>query len=254
MTTAATALAKIPSGLRDPLLKEYRAITQNFAEHRWSPAELSGGLFCEIVYTIVDGFGSGTYASAPAKPANLLTACRALESRTNVPRSFQILIPRALPTLYEIRNNRGVGHVGGDVDANHMDATLVLSMCNWILAELVRVYHSLPIPAAQQLVDSLAERRIPLVWEQDGLRRVLNPELKLKEQILVLLASANGAVQIKDLQNWLDYKNSTYLKKALRELHQGRLVNVSNDGKSVQLLPPGGKLASEVVAKSETQQ
>ena len=35
-------------------------------------------------------------------------------------------------------NNRNVGHVGGDVDPNHMDATGVLAQCNWVMGELVR--------------------------------------------------------------------------------------------------------------------
>jgi hypothetical protein len=47
-----------------------------------------------------------------------------------------------LPALYEVRNNRNVGHTGGDVDPNHMDSVAVLSKCNWIMGELVRVYHT----------------------------------------------------------------------------------------------------------------
>ena len=126
MIQPADALNAIPAGLRTPLLKEYESIVQNYMERRWSPSELSGGLFCEIVYTILDGHAKGSYASKPTKPSNFVGACKKLESNTGVPRSFQILIPRLLPALYEIRNNRGVGHVGGDVDPNHMDAQAVL--------------------------------------------------------------------------------------------------------------------------------
>jgi len=43
---------------------------------------------------------------------------------------------------YEIRNNRGVGHVGGDVDQNHMDAKIVVEMAKWTIAELIRLFHS----------------------------------------------------------------------------------------------------------------
>ena len=39
--------------------------------------------------------------------------------------------------LYEIRNDRGVGHTGGDVDPNHMDASMVLAGAKWLVAELV---------------------------------------------------------------------------------------------------------------------
>jgi len=68
-----------------------------------------------------------------------------MEVHTRVPRSFQILIPRLLPALYEIRNNRGVGHVGGDVDPNYMDATMVVGAVKWIMGELTRVFHSVSV-------------------------------------------------------------------------------------------------------------
>ncbi|MBB3083292.1 hypothetical protein [Geodermatophilus sabuli] len=44
--------------------------------------------------------------------------------------------------LYDIRNNRGVGHAGADVDPNHMDATVVLYQSKWLVAELVRLLHT----------------------------------------------------------------------------------------------------------------
>jgi hypothetical protein len=97
--TAAQALATLPAGLRQPLLDEYRSIVSHYLEHRWSPAELSGGKFCEIVYTIIDGFAKGAYASAPSKPPDFVGACRSLEKLTHLPRSFQILLPRLLPAL-----------------------------------------------------------------------------------------------------------------------------------------------------------
>ena|SRR5215831_1318490 len=162
--SAQDALAAIPVGLRQPLLTEYQSIVQNYSEHRWSPSELSGGRFCEIVFTILEGHASGNYAAAPSKPRDFVGACRRLEQNTHVPHSFQILIPRVLPALFDVRNDRGVGHSGGDVDPNHMDATFVLSSCNWIMAELVRVYHNLSTEEAQRLADTLVERRIPLIW------------------------------------------------------------------------------------------
>jgi hypothetical protein len=180
---ASAALASIPKDLRDELFAEYRAIIQNYAEHRWSPTELSAGRLCEVVYSILNGYGSGAYPARASKPSDFVGACRRLESHSNVPRSFQILIPRTLPALYEVRNNRGVGHVGGDVDPNHMDATFVVSASNWMLAELVRVFHNLSILEAQQLVDAIAERRVPLIWQGDDVKRVLNPKIEVRDQI-----------------------------------------------------------------------
>ena len=252
MITPASALSAIPSGLRDPLLAEYRSITRHYAEHRWRPSELSGGIFCEIIYTILDGHAKGAYAASPSKPANFPEACRRLENNKDVPRSFQILIPRALPALYEIRNNRGVGHAGGDVDSNHMDATLVLGMSNWIMAELVRVFHATLIEDAQALVDALADRRIPLVWEGGAMRRVLDPNMKLWEQIVILAASKSGVILTADLYDWTGYTNKSYFIKTLRELHGKRWIELSKDETSLEVLPPGSDQAAQIVVRRES--
>ena len=177
-------------------------------------------------------------------------ACKSLESNARVPRSFQILIPRVLPALYEIRNNRGVGRVGGDVDPNHMDATFVLSCCNWEMAELVRVMHSLEVPQAQSLVDSTVERRIPLVWHGSAMKRVLNPEVKAPDQILLLLASSGTKVRFKDLQLWTGYKNVTRFSKLIRSMHDQRLVEFSEAEGVVEILPPGSAIVSEIAGSA----
>jgi hypothetical protein len=194
----------------------------------------------------LDGYPS-SYSSKPAKPKNFVDACKKLEQRTAAPHSFRILIPRALPALYDVRNNRGVGHVGGDVDPNHMDATLVLGMANWVLAELVRVFHSLSIPEAQRVVDSLAERRIPIVWVGGTTKRVLNTKLKIPDQMIVLIASEPGAVSVDALFDWLDYDDRAYFIRTLRRFHKVRLINLSNDEKTLQLLPPGSVTASKII-------
>jgi len=243
-----TAFATLPLGLRDPLVDEYRSIIQNFVEHRWNAAELSGGRFCEIVYTILDGYASGTFPNTPSKPSNFLTACRQLENHSHVPRSIQILIPRMLPVLYEVRNNRGVGHVGGDVDPNHMDATVVVGMCNWIMAELVRIFHAITTQEAQSLVDMLAEREVPMIWQNNGVKRVLDPNLSLQDQILALLSSTPAPIAAETIREWAMYKNKSYFTKLINRMVKSRYIYAAPNGE-IQLLPPGSAHVAELLSK-----
>jgi hypothetical protein len=247
MVSATQALSTIPPGLRLPLIVEYQSIVQNFLEHRWLPSELSGGRFSEIVYTILEGHAKKSYASAPKKPSNFRDACFKLESNSSVPRSFQILIPRILPALYEIRNNRSVGHVGGDVDPSHMDSATVLAMCNWVMCELVRVYHNLPTTDAQKVVDSLAEMRIPVIWSDGNIKRVLQPKLKLKQQLVLLIATSVPDVSIQDLIVWTEYENKQYFMNAVRELHKNRWIEFTESTGRAQILPPGTKEVEKLV-------
>lgn len=247
MLAPTQALAIIPAGLRDPLFEEYGRIVQSYMERKWLPAELGGGRFCEIVYTILDGFATGNYAAAPTKPANFVQACRQLEVRPNVPRSFQILLPRLLPALYEIRNNRGVGHVGGDVDSNYMDATAVLTTANWIMAELIRVFHQLPTDEAQKTVDALVERRVPIIWQTGDIKRVLDTSLNLRDRVLLLMNSSPGQVVLSDLLKWTGHENHAYFTRLVRTLHKERLIELSEDESSAIILPPGTKYIEETL-------
>jgi hypothetical protein len=154
-----------------------------------------------------------------------------------------------LPALYEVRNNRGVGHTGGDVDPNQMDATVVLSMCNWIMAELVRVFHGLSTGKAQALVDNLTERRVPLVWRGSQMRRVLDPKMALKDQLLILIASSVSDVAMDDLFKWTGYGKKAYFLRLMRKLHSDRMVELSEDEAKVEVLPPGSKYVDGLVAR-----
>ncbi len=242
------ALAAIPDGLRNPLINEFRSIVQHYIEQRWRPSELSGGHFCEIVYTILNGHGSGNFASVPEKPSNFVDACRRLEQNSHVPRSLQILIPRLLPALYEIRNSRSVGHVGGDVDPNHVDSVAVLSIASWIMAELVRVFHQLPsMDEAQKIVDAIAERRIPLIWKDQRIKRILDAKMSMPNQILVFLASEIKALSFDDLLRWTECSNKAYFKRTLRKLHEERKIEYNEEEGLIKILPPGTSHAEKLL-------
>lgn len=235
-----TAFARIPDGLRTPLLDAFHAILRNFRERRWEPSELNGGKLCEVVYTILRGYVDGKMPSKPSKPTNMLGACQALEQATAFPRAVRIQIPRMLISLYEIRNNRGVGHVGGDVDPNPMDARVVVEMAKWIMADLVRVFHGLDTAAAAEFVEGLIERTVPAVWDVGDRKRVLRPELTKKDQTLLLLYSANRAVRDSDLTKWVEHSNaSVYRRDVLRLAHRERLLEYDEQSGEVRISPRG---------------
>ncbi|QDT54479.1 hypothetical protein Pan44_25120 [Caulifigura coniformis] len=245
--TPADALKSIPVGLRNSLLHEYQQIVEHFQARKWLPTELSGGRFCEVVYTILDGRAKGTYPAKPSKPNGFPDACKRLENNVNEPRSFRILVPRVLVALYEIRNNRGVGHVGGDVDPNHMDSVVVVGMVDWVMAELIRVFHTLTTGEAQRVVDQIVERKIPLVWKGSGdVRRVLNTKLKAADQVLVLVYSNGNRSTLKELLVWTEYSNPHNFRQILRNLHRSRHLELSASG-DVELLPPGIQAAEDLI-------
>lgn len=246
---ALKVLKSLPDALRRGLLDSLNEIVRNFRERRWEPSELNGGKLCEVVYTILKGHVEGSFPPAPAKPKNMLDACRALEhADSSFGRSVRIQIPRMLIALYEIRNNRGVGHVGGDVNPNHMDAVAVLYMSRWVVAEIIRIFHDVTTAEAAEIVDALVERTLPLIWQIDGKHRVLNTKLTAREKTLVLLYRLRGQVADSDLVTWIEHSNpSLYRRDVLRKLHRERMVEYDATARTVVISPTGIRYVEECI-------
>jgi len=170
----------------------------------------------------------------------MVDACKAMEKETSQPRAVKMQIPRMIVALYEIRNNRGVGHSGGEVDPNEMDATAVLYMSKWLMAELVRVLHTLTTDEATEIVEALIERQVALVWRFGDKKRVLKTGLTWKQNTLLLLLSEAGPVVEADLVRWVEHKNvGNYRRDVLRPGHKDRLWEYDQIRRTVKLLPPG---------------
>jgi hypothetical protein len=234
------AFAALPATLAKDLLDAYEKIVTNFAEGRWEPSELNGGKLCEAVFTIIDGYMSGTYPARARGPKNMPDACKKLETTyPTADRSPRIQMPRMIVALFEIRNHRGVGHAGGDVNPNQMDATAVLYMSKWLMAELVRILHGLTTDEAADIIEALVEREIAVVWKWGDKRRILVTGLTWKQQVLLLLSSVTEASEA-DLVAWLEHRDVRTLRKdVLRPMHKARLLDYDETTRLLRLLPPG---------------
>lgn len=241
--TLTTLLAELPPILREELIGAFIRIEHNFREGRWEPSELNGGKLCEVVYSILRGHVDGTFPERASKPRNVVDACRALENApTNVPRSIRIHIPRVLIAMYDFRSNRGVGHVGGDVDPNYMDAMCVLHMAKWIVAELIRVYHDVSPEEADAAVAALSDREISLVWSVGGIRRVLDNKFTMMEKTLLLLYGAPAGVPEADLIRSIEHSNpSVYRRDVLRKAHSDRWIEYREDERVAIISPLGSE-------------
>lgn len=247
MIDPARALSSIPERLRLPLLKEYGSLTQAYAEGRWDVASLKAGRFCEVAYSILKGHADGSFPDAPAKPDNMVAACKALENKTALPRGLRILAARLIPAIYEVRNNRDVGHIGGDVASNRIDATLAISAVDWLLSEMIRVFHAMEISDAQAVIDALSQRRSPVIWEGGNIKRILDPSMQARDQALVLLDQSATWENVEELRKWCDYKNSANFRKIVQRLHDSKQVEYDAPRSRVRILPPGSNRASDLV-------
>ncbi len=237
----------LPESLATELTDVYEEIARNFREGRWEPSELNGGKLCEVVYSILRGYADGKYPAKAKKPKNMVSSCQALESAgSGVPRSARIQMPRVLIALYEIRNNRGVGHVGGDVDPNHMDAVFVLAAAKWIMGELVRIFHDVDTQTATAAVEALASRTIPIIWQSGRTRRVLRTDLSQTDKVLLLTFGNIGVVDEADLRRWVEAPNaSSFRRDVLKKAHAKKHIEYRQSDGTIEITPLGARYVEE---------
>ena len=153
-----------------------------------------------------------------------------------------------LPALYEIRNNRNVGHVGGDVDPNEMDSRYVAFTARWIIAEMVRVFYGVALTEAQGIVHACVQFDIPEIWAVAGVKRVMVTGLSARQQAIVLLYSSNGTATADDLIRWIEYGNpSRFVNSVLRQLHEDRLLEYDAVTRNAILSPRGVKEVQKIL-------
>lgn len=232
------------------MLAEFAKITRSYREGRWEAAELDGGRLCEVAYTILDGYtADSSFALIASKPSNLPLSCKGLASRSGYPDSARLTIPKVLVALYDVRNRRGVGHVGGDVSANHMDAELVLAMAKWIVAELVRLFHNTDVRTATEVVDALVDRTLPVIWEVDGVKRHSTRRSRWPIRPLLLLYAEPGAVSDKDLAKYLQQPRLANYRRVVDRLHKARTVEWNTATGMVTLSPLGREDVEDRILK-----
>lgn len=239
----AAALANVPSAFRSRLMRTYLDLKRNCVEARYEAAGLAAGKFCEVVLRLLQEKVHGSFTPFGTKIDNYAGECRKLIIAPNTAgnESERVVLPRALVFLYTMRNKRGIGHIGGDVDVNSIDIAAMAKTADWIVSELIRINHGLSLEEAQDIVDGISVRQLPAIWEVAGKKRVLKEGLKAKDQALLLLYSnRNSAVLLEDLCEWVEYSNPRRFKSLItRELHKQRLLEFDKDSESIILSPKG---------------
>jgi len=209
----------IDTELVEHLLEYYKELKQKFFLGQYEPSQLKCAKFVEVVMRILEYITKGNYTPF-GKKISLDDLTNELEQlpKDKFPDSLRIHIPRILRATYDIRSKRGVAHVG-KINPNFMDATLVVSACDWIMAEFIRLYHTDDSNEAQRTVDSIVERKVPIIEEFGDELRVLTPDLSIADKILLILYKKHpNYVSTSDLKSWIKTRSPNYITTALRQL------------------------------------
>lgn len=223
----------IPSELLNDFLEAYGKCKHSYFLGDYRPSCLEAGRFAEVGIRIAQHLIICRYTPLTQQLKQFHELVREIANQPVVDGkdSVRIIIPKVLQIIYDLRNKRNVGHVGGDVDENYADATLAINSCNWVLAELVRIFYTGDINEAQKIVDSLAEVKAPIIQDFNGFPKLLSPKLSVSNKILLLLHHRNkrGAMS-SELVTWIGKASQANVMVSLGNLVKKGQVHRDEEG------------------------
>jgi hypothetical protein len=205
----------------DELLAAHEEAKTNYYLGGFRLNAVEGGRFAEAAFRILQQETAGSFIPLGKSLPPTDKLIRDLENlpASTHPESVRIHIPRALRVVYDIRSKRDAAHLADNIDPNVEDATLVVAVIDWVLAEFVRLHHNVSADRAQAIVEELVTRQAPVVQDFGGFLKLLNPKLGASDQCLVLLyQKGTKGADFKELEQWVHPKSKRNLRRTLRAL------------------------------------
>jgi hypothetical protein len=232
--------ASLDSAVVQELIEAYVEAKKNFYLGGLRLSAVEGGRFCEAAYRLLQERTTGNFTDL-GRPLNVEQIQARLSSLPvgSHPDAIRLHIPRGLRVVYDIRNNRDAAHLGDGIDPNKQDATIVVSTLDWVLAEFVRLHHTVSPNEAQRIVESLVTRKAPAVQDFAGFLKVLNAKLKAGEFVLLLLYERGGdGASFTELSAWVKPTMRKNLQRTVDHLvddqafvhHNGSLYIITESG------------------------
>ena len=232
--------ASLDPVLVDDLLDAYQEAKRNFYLGGKRLSAVEGGRFCEAAFRLLQHRTTGAYDKIGVQ-LDTEKLIRTLANLTTQPDSVRFHIPRSLRVVYDIRNKRNNAHLADGIDPNLQDATLVIGVLDWVLAEFVRLYHSVSADEAQRIVENLVTRAAPSIQDFAGFQKVLRTDLGASDFVLLLLyARGSEGATVSQLQDWVRPKMRTNLPRTLTQLEHGKAL-VHRAGDKVFITATGQK-------------
>ena len=230
-------------------------------DHEASGAHV--GKFCENIANILNDLFLGGPESNP-EVGTVVDTITSQNNEVNEPQSIRLTLTRILRATYEIRTRRN-NHVNLEVTVNHSDTQTAVRLCNWMLAELIRVY-GLPddmdeitdniteeneqkLERASKEIETLADPNYQSIDKFEDRMLVASDSLTLEEEILALLYGDDGKMTVEKIVKSIPDIQAVSVRSRLSKMQNDRKIIYEN--KEAQLTSLGAKKAKDVIRKIE---
>lgn len=240
--------SKFPSELIEELISSYEKVLIEFRKGAWDETLWKAGKFTENVFRLLYHI---VHSKVIREAPNMNALKKELENLQSekAPDSIRVLIPRiATAMIYDPRSKKGAVHVK-PVNPDYLDATLVVSACDWVLAELLREFHTKETEEIRQIIQSVIARKVPFVERHGEESLVTIPLGNAEDEILLLLLDNRNGLDRTTIGKWLkNFYTQGRVTQALQKLARQRLIFLNSESNYV-ITGPGEAHISALISK-----
>lgn len=233
-------------------LAHYEAAIREYRAGNWEASMLKSGKFLEAVLK-----ASLVYCGLPVLDARQFKVGKAIQDlaqTSGYDDSVRLLIPRACAFVYDIMSNRGTRHDPDKINPNKMDASVVMPVVSWILAEMIRLASGIATPTQTlEQVENLTEKKYPHIEHIDG-RLYINISGLSARDFGLLLLHAHYPGRIPKVELSAAMERHGVKKASARSMALSRLTSVVDETTEGWKLRANGREEAEKLLASRTEQ
>lgn len=202
------------------LVDEFISQERRYVLGDWEPSTLDGGQFAEIAGRIIYHVDSGNLSRSKElrKCLSYIEDVNNSNTHNFNSRKPLLLLCRVLRTIYKLRSQRGAIHIDLDYNANELDATVVISIVRWVMAEILRLFWSGDTQEVAQAIKEIVRFPVPAILSAEERHLVLRTDCTVEEEILILLHNAGEVGMTRKILGKSIPKNASTISKALSRL------------------------------------
>ena len=218
----------IPKELATDLLSAYKKIKLNFYSSNYVAMHAIVTQFTETTFQILEFLISSKYSKRP-QISNIISLCEQ-SSKEKYSQAIRVVIPRVTNALHCLRSERGAIHKS-EISPNYQDAVLMMNSCDWVVAELIRLYSSKDQQTSLSIIHGVVAKKIPFIEEfEDGTIMIHNDDSTFPDKVLCLLYRKNKRLKINEVENLTQAEYPQLVSSALNTLKKKGYVHKNNDG------------------------
>ena len=215
--------AHIPESIVNDLLQTHSEVTGSYRSGDLQNVLTKAGRFVEHTLRALEYLCSNKVVN---RIKSVSEAINDLEQQTVLPESLRLIVPRVCNAIYCVRSKRNAVHVN-EIDPTQIDAAYVVATLNWVLAELVRIYHVSDEKLVKGTMDALSKSTLPLIEEIDG-EHFVGKWVPAEVELLLLLTSAGSTGMTRRDLGKSAKCSPPSVTKGLKRLVQNRYVHLTN--------------------------